>query len=44
MICENISCENEAMVFDPMGNMICEDCMEIDMEESNLEAEDYEKI
>lgn len=44
MNCDNLGCEEEAEFFDDMQNALCSSCVEQDMEEKEMEPEDYEMI
>ncbi len=42
--CEVESCDNEAELIDMLGNYVCKDHMEQDIEEGESGPEDYETI
>jgi hypothetical protein len=42
--CEVESCDNEAEYYDEMDNLLCEEHMYQDMEETEGDPSDYEKI
>lgn len=43
-VCDVTTCDEEATVIDEMGNFLCEDCMNQEIEDSDTTAEDYESI
>ena len=40
--CEIIYCHEEAEYRDPMGNLVCEEHMEADVEDGTYEYDDFE--
>ncbi|AUR81986.1 hypothetical protein NVP1017O_17 [Vibrio phage 1.017.O._10N.286.55.C11] len=42
--CETVGCDNDAEFFDGLHNKICSDCMDMEIAESECEAEDFMTI
>ncbi len=42
--CEYESCDNPAEFFDEMGDKVCRECMEREVNESDAKPEDFEQF
>lgn len=42
--CDYIGCDEEATHLDSMGNPVCEDCMEREIQDDILTPEDFEEL
>lgn len=42
--CDYDFCDNDAQYYDPMDNVVCEDCMHREVDSGEYDYEDYESI
>jgi len=42
--CESLLCDSEAEYIDRMGNVICQECIEEEVESGDAEWEEFEKL